>query len=249
MGAWSIQALEVCLVAAVRCPKCGTANPNGQRRLARCRGCQEPLGKCRYCAHYDSRLLDCISPEKRDGLRIVDADEVLNCAEFASTLPAAGPPRRKARSLARTAAATAALALAAMLGFIYLYRAKSVPVSEMPLRVRATVPQVSFQDDGLDIRVLVVNGAEYAAEGVTVVVRGPSMRYLVWQYTDPSEFHLEGTARAPQALLGDLAPRTVGSVLFHLRADRTGELDLTARATAANMEGAAAARIEGEIVP
>jgi hypothetical protein len=236
-------------VAAVRCPKCGTVNPDGQLRLARCRRCREPLGKCRYCANYDSRLLDCTSLEKPDGLRIVDADEALNCAEFVSTLEAGARPRRMAPSLARTAAVAAALGLAALLGLSYLYRERSMPGVGPPLRVRATVPEVSFQDDGLDVRVLVVNGAEYTAEGVTVVIRGPSIRYLVWQYTEPPEFHLAGPTRAPQALLGNLAPGEVCSVLFHLQADRAGELNLTARATAANIEGAAAARIEGEIVP
>jgi hypothetical protein len=179
----------------------------------------------------------------------VDADEALNCAEFVSTLEAGARPRRMASSLARTAAVAAALGLTALLGLSYLYRERGMPGVGPPLRVRATVPEVSFQDDGLDVRILVVNGAEYTAEGVTVVIRGPSMRYLAWQYTEPPAFHLAGTTRAPQALLGDLAPGEVGSVLFHLQADRAGELNLTARATAANIEGAAAARIEGEIVP
>ena len=75
-------------MATVRCPICGTINPNGRRRLARCRRCRELLGKCRYCDHYDARLLDCTHLSHRIDEKIVDPDAVLTCLDFESSLAA-----------------------------------------------------------------------------------------------------------------------------------------------------------------
>ena len=88
-------------MAIVRCPRCGTINPNGRRRLARCRRCHEELAGCRYCTYYDPRLMDCTHPARPDWLRIVDARESLNCADFTSMLTG-GPARRQLLRVIRT---------------------------------------------------------------------------------------------------------------------------------------------------
>ena len=66
-------------MAAVRCPKCGTVNYKGARSYPRCRRCQEHLLKCRYCAHFDRRLLDCGHPLLREGSHINDPDLYAAC--------------------------------------------------------------------------------------------------------------------------------------------------------------------------
>ena len=73
-------------MAGVRCPKCGAMNPDGQRRTARCRGCREELGKCRYCRFYDARQVDCMHEARREMDHVVDADDVANCPDFSSAL-------------------------------------------------------------------------------------------------------------------------------------------------------------------
>jgi hypothetical protein len=108
---------------------------------------------------------------------------------------------------------------------------------------------VSFQDSGFDVTVLVRNEAEHPAREVEVHISGRSMSYLSCQYTEPPEAFLEGTPRMVRALLGDLEPGQIGSVLFHFLASRTGELDLAAYVTAANVQGTEKVPVEGEVVP
>ena len=108
-------------MATVQCPSCGATNPNGRRRLSRCRICREPLGKCRYCEHYDPRMLDCTHPGHRLDEPIVDADAVLNCPDFASTLAAPRPGRRASWAVLRTAVLTTAAVSLLLFGLVRFY--------------------------------------------------------------------------------------------------------------------------------
>ena len=236
-------------MATVRCPKCGTINPNGRRRLARCRRCREALGKCRYCEHYDPRMQDCTHPARESGVRVLDADEVLNCPEFSSTLVAGAPGRRRLLRVLRTALVAIVGTLLLMLGAIRVYHR----VTELPppvlLRASVSAPAVSFQDDGFDVTVLVRNQAEHAARQVEVIISGRSMRHLTCDRVEPAEAFLGGSGQSVRALVGDLQPREIGSLLFHFTAQETGEMDLAAHVIAANVEGSVRVPIEGEVVP
>ena len=236
-------------MATVQCPICGTTNPNGRRRAARCRRCRETLGKCRYCHHYDARLLDCVHPAHPMEDRIVDADAELNCLEFDSILVTAGPAPRRLLALLRTALIAVAATLAVMFGVIRLHGGLTRPLPPVLLRASVSTPPVSFQDSGLDVKVLVRNEADHPARDVEVRISGQSMLHLTCQYVRPSEAFLNATRRSVSALLGDLEPGEIGSVVFHFVAAQPGELDMTAHVTAANMEGPQKLSIEGEVVP
>lgn len=239
----------MCHVPTVRCPNCGATNPNGRRRLARCRTCREALGKCRYCKYYDARLLDCTHLSHRVDIRILDADAVLNCPDFDSTLAALRPQRRPKSPLLTTAALSAAFALLAMCLLIRLYHRPARHLPPVFLKASVSSPGVAFRESGFDVKVLVRNESQHPAAGVQVTVRGPSMPYLTCQYIDPPEAYLEGPPKSACALIGDLDPGDIGSVLFHFSAATTGELDLTAHITSANLEGVQSIPIEGEVVP
>jgi hypothetical protein len=236
-------------VATVQCPSCGATNPNGRRRLSRCRRCHEPLGKCRYCEHYDQRLLDCTNPGHREDERIVDADAVLNCPGFASTLAGPRLGRRAPWAVLRTAVLTTAAVSLLLFGLVRFYGGPGEAPPPVTLKTTAIAPLISFLDDGFDLSVLVQNEADHPARDVHITVLGSSMRHLTCQYMDPPECYAEGPARSACAQLGDIESGGTRSVLFHFTAAQAGELDLTAQVTAANLEGVERLPIEGEVVP
>jgi len=233
----------------VRCPKCGTINPNGRRRLGRCRTCQEVLGKCRYCQYYDARLIDCTHPARPEELRIVDADEALNCPDFTSTLVVGGAKRRWLVPVLRTGVIAALAGIAAFLGVVHLYRAFTRPPPPVLLRASASAPAVSFLEAGFDVKVLVLNEAEHAARDVQIFIRGPTVAHLVCQSVDPPEAFVEASPQMVCGWLGDLPSGHIGSVSFRFMADEPGELKLVAQVTAANVPGPQRVPIEGEVVP
>ena len=235
-------------MATVRCPICGTINPNGRRRLARCRRCRELLGKCRYCDHYDARLLDCTHVSHRLDEKIVDPDAVLTCLDFESSL-VAERKRRPAPRLVRTAPLAALAAILAIFGFIHIYRGATLPPPPALLRASVSVPSVSFLESGFDVKVLVRNEAERPAQEVEVYITGRSLRRLTCQYIQPPEAFLESSANSVRTLVGDLQPGEIRWVLFHFMAARAGELDLTAHVTAANVPTPQKLQISGEVLP
>jgi len=243
-------------VATVRCPKCGTINPNGRRRLARCRRCHEALGKCRYCEHYDFQMQDCTHPAREPGVRVLDADEVLNCAEFSSTLTTTGAALRRVvlvpwagRPARRLGFLAMVVALAGALAVVHTYWAGSRAVPPALLRVAVSAPPVSFQDEGFDVNVLVLNEADYPAREVKVFISGRSLRHLTCQSVEPPEAFLEASPQVVCALVGNLGPGEIGSTVFHFLSAKSGELDLSAHVTAANVEGPQTLPMEGEVIP
>jgi hypothetical protein len=233
-------------VTTVRCPKCGTINPDGGRRLARCRSCHEALGKCRYCRYYDPRQLDCTHLARRTDERILDADEVLNCPDFETTL--AGRPPSRLVPILRTTLLSAALGLGFMLGLIRLVGPRKAPPPAF-LRTSVTAPATVFQEEGLEIKMFVRNEAEQPASDIRVYISGRSMRQLICQSVEPAEAFEEATPQYACAWLGELGPGEIGTVSFRFSANVTGKLDLAARVTAANVSTPDTTPIECEIVP
>jgi hypothetical protein len=196
-------------------------------------------------------MLDCTHPAHRLDEPIVDADAVLNCPEFESTL--AGPRLGgwAPWALLRTAVLTTAAVLLFLFGLIRFYGGPGEPPPPVMLKASATAAPVSFLDRGLDVSVLVRNEADNPARDVHITILGRSMRHLTCQYVDPPECYAEaeGPPRSACAQLGDIESGGIRSVLFHFVAARAGELDLTAHVSAANLEGIEKLPIEGEIVP
>lgn len=194
-------------------------------------------------------MLDCTHPGHRLDEPIVDADAVLNCPDFASTLAAPRPGRRASWAVLRTAVLTTAAVSLLLFGLVRFYGGPGDAPPPVMLKASASVPSVSFLDDGFDVSVLVQNEDDHLARDVRITLLGRSMRHLTCQYMDPPECYAEGPPRAACAQLGDLEPSEIRSVLFHFMAAQAGELDLRAQVTAANLEGVEKLSIEGEVVP
>ena len=232
-------------VATVRCPKCGAVNPNGRRRLARCRVCHEKLGKCRYCEHYDPRQLDCTHPARRPDEKIVDADAVLDCPEFSSLLARRRLPYRIGRATLRTTLIAVVLIASAFVLRHLLEPAEAPPVL---LRVNARAPESCFQEDGFPVQVFVANQTEEVAENVRVFLSGGGLRTLTCQSVTPSEAFLEETPTVVGAGIGNLRPGEIGTVEFHFVANQCGEVALTALVVADNLPTPTKLSIEGEVL-
>lgn len=216
--------------------------------MARCRACREALGKCRYCQHYDSRLLDCTNPSREPGDHLLDADAVLNCPEFESTL-AASPLPRLPWALLRTAVCTAAVALLIMYGMVRFYQRPARPLPPVLLKASISTPGVSFRESGFDVTVLVQNKTDDPARDVQVSIRGPSISHLTCQEMRPPDAYMESAPTSVCAWLGDIPPGEIRSVTLHFLATRAGELDLNAYITAANLDAVQKIPVEGEVVP
>jgi hypothetical protein len=193
--------------------------------------------------------LDCTHPARREDLRVLDADAVLNCLDFSSTLLISEEVQRSLWPVVRTAMIAIALTLGGMFGMIRLYGALMQPPPPVLLRTSVSTPSVTFQESGFDVKVLVLNEADRPARDVTVFIRGRSMAYLTCQSLEPPDAFVEESPQLTCALIGDLQPGEIGSVGFHFLASQPGELDLVAQVTAANVVGPQKMPIEGEVVP
>ncbi len=194
-------------------------------------------------------MLDCTHPGHRLDEPIVDADAVLNCPEFDSTLVGRQAGRLAPWTLFRTAFLATAAVLLLLFGIIRFYGGPGEAPPPVMLSASASAEPISFLDRGFDVSILVRNDAQHPAREVHVAIFGRSMRDLTCQYVDPPECYAEGPPRSACAQLGDIESGGIRSVLFHFMAARAGELDLTAHVTAANLDGIEKLPIEGEIVP
>ena len=235
-------------MTTVRCPRCGTTNPNGRRRLAYCRRCHEALGKCRYCKHYDFRLADCTHLSRRTDERIVDPDDMLNCVEFSSVLSGTAGPVVTPRHRLNPILLLGALALAAAIVLPNLLTQPTETASTW-LRTAVDAPPTVTQDEDLPVTVMVSNQGKQPARDVHVFVSGRSLSNLICQYTAPAEAFVEASPRVVCATLGNVPPGEVRSVAFHLSASRPGQLKLTVHITAANLATTGKLAIECQVVP
>lgn len=232
-------------MAALRCPKCGAVNPSGRRRLARCSLCHEKLGKCRYCEHYDARMLDCTHVARRTDEKIIDADAVLDCPEFSSLLARRRLPSHAARAVLRTTLIAVVLIASALALKHLLEPAEAPPVL---LRTSARAPKSCFQEDGFPVQVFVSNRTGDVAQNVRVFLSGSGLRILTCQSVTPSEAFLEETDTAVCAGLGNLSPGEIRTVEFQFVANQCGEVALTALVVADNLPVPTKLEINGEIL-
>lgn len=233
-------------MTAVRCPKCGTINPDGSRRLARCVSCHEALGKCRYCVHYDSRQLDCTHVARATDERILDADEVLNCRLFETRLSARGPVRA-VFPLIRTVVIGAAIGLGLMFGLSRLVGRKPPPAT--PLHTTVSAPASLFSEEPLEIAVSVLNQAERPAEDVRVALAGRGMRSLTCEAVEPPECFEGAMPQRVTAYIGEIPAGETGTVTFRFSASGPGKLKLATFVSAATLPVPDQTPIKCEIVP
>lgn len=232
-------------MTAVRCPQCGTISPDGNRRLARCASCHEPLGKCRYCRYFDPRLLDCTHLARATHERILDPDEALNCPQFSTRLTLG--PSRSLLPFVRTVAIGLVVGLGLMLGLSRLTAPRPPP--EVSFRTSVSAPESVFGEDPIEIKVFALNESEKLAEEVRISIGGRGVRRLTLQSVEPPECFEDATPQRVTAYLGELQSGEIGSVIFRFTASDAGRLDLAAYVTATNLPAPEKAPISCEVVP
>ncbi len=236
-------------MATVRCPKCGTLNPNGRRRLARCYKCHEALGKCRYCKHFDLRILDCVNVNRRLDDHVTDPDEVRDCPDFVSRLTEGGVVRaRPTRAVIKGLVAVWVLGLAGF-GAFFLVRAFTQETPATSLRVSADAPSSVLEDEVLSVTVLVANQGGATARDVRVTLTGRGMTNLICQAVTPEECYWESTPTTVIAALGDMETGTIQSVSYRFLPAKPCLVSLTARVTAANIRMPVLSRVECRVLP
>jgi len=193
-------------------------------------------------------MMDCTHPARPDWLRIVDATESLNCADFTSILVGA-PARARGWRILRTAVIAAVLAGIGFLGAVRAYEVVTRPPPPVLLRASVSVPAEATRTTGFDVKILILNEADYPAEEVQVFISGPSLRNIVCEWIDPPEAFVEATPTSACGWVGYLEPGAIGSVLFHFSAEEACQVKLVAQVVAANLEGPHRVPIEGEILP
>jgi len=193
-------------------------------------------------------MMDCTHPARPDWLRITDATESINCADFDSML-SGDRPGIALRRVIRTALIALILVGGGMFAVIRGYEASVSPALPSLLEVVVSVPTEATMDSGLVVRVLVRNQADYPANDVRVLLSGPSLPKLVCTGTDPPEAFEESTPRSTSAWIGSLEPGDIGAVRFHFTSDEPCQVKLVAQVVAANLEGPRKVTVGGEILP
>jgi hypothetical protein len=183
---------------------------------------------------------------RRSDERILDADEVLNCAYFQTALT--DRPLSRALPLLRAISISVVLGLGLMLGLLRLVSPRRAP-PPASLRTSVSAPATAFQEEGLEIKVLVRNEADQPAHDIRVILSGRSMRYLVCQAVDPAEAFEEATPQYVSAWLGDVEPGEIGAASFRFTSNTIGKLDLAAHITATNVSVPTKTPIECEVMP
>lgn len=235
-------------MATIRCPICGTINPNGKRRLARCRRCHEDLAGCRYCLHYHPHMMDCLHPARPDWLRITDPTESVNCPDFTTTLNTSRA-HTQTINLFRTAVVTVTLSLIVIFGGMGIYHAMTGGGAETTLTAVANAPGETTTEEGLTVRVTVTNEGARLARQVEVRVGGKSLRDLRCDAVEPEGCAIERGKRDIRARIALIEPGNTASFGFHFRPEEPGEVKLVAQVVAANAKSMPSMTVQSEILP
>ena len=234
-------------MAAVRCPKCGTINYQGIGPSPRCRHCHEHLLKCRYCSHFDRRLLDCGHPLLREGSHISDPDLYAGCRQHATTLRV-GSGGRALALIAKPPVLTAlVLAVAIAAGgyaFAHYYqRSNEVAAPRLSMTAslhptRAGVGQVVW------IKVDIANHGRVPAEHVTLYVSRSFLANCEPMELSPPPQGTASDANWERLDFGTLGPGAGLTVRYTFEAKQSGTAPLHLQLRSARGMSHGAARFD-----
>ncbi|MCC6443907.1 MAG: hypothetical protein IT210_10695 [Armatimonadetes bacterium] len=194
------------MARSLRCPKCNTLMMKGYMTFPICHKCHENLVKCRYCQHYDLRLMECTSV-LRDNPSVPDADVVINC-QFYSTA------RKFDAGAARTHRPAIALALAAVLILVGAALAWTVLMNWQSasqdvggiLSYQVAVPDQVEMSQGVNITVAVSAPPFRGSDNVVLRLEQASLENLRFAGSVPEPQRTESTRKNTYLHYGPLAP-------------------------------------------
>jgi hypothetical protein len=233
-------------MAAVRCPKCGTINYEGIASYPRCRRCREQLRKCRYCSHFDRRILDCAHPLLRDGSHINDPDLDAACPQHASILRVGA--RGKAAALLSSPPVLTVLALAVVLGiggysFGHYYLPSNVVMAPRLTMTASAHPTPASVGQLLWITVDIANRGRVPAEHVTLYVHRSFIEHFAEVELSPIPQGSSYTPQWEQLDFGRLGPGAGLTVRYSFEAKESGAFPLRLQLRSAHGMSHGSARI------
>jgi hypothetical protein len=168
-------------MAVLKCPKCGRLCRSGVVPFPRCARCHEHLLKCRYCAYYDARMLDCVSPYRPEDLRIRDPDLYLACPHHKTTLT---PPEPRALRTRVWMPAFCVLLLA-VLGITILARLRPAAPTRPELHARVVPVEEAILQEPVVMEVQVWNPGPGRVSDVIVAIDRSYQKHVNLTYVEP----------------------------------------------------------------
>lgn len=163
------------MAAVLKCPRCGRLCRVGVVPFPRCARCHEHLLKCRYCARFDERMLDCTSEYRDPDFRISDPDLYLACPYHKTTI-AVNVERAVRR---RVWVPALGLVVVAVLAALMVERTiRRPPTDAAQLHARLLPIEVAYLHDPLTMTIQIWNAGPGRAEQVVLRLDRSYERYV-----------------------------------------------------------------------
>jgi len=148
----------------------------------RCGRCHEQLLKCRYCADYDARTLDCVSPFRVEDFHIKDPDLYLACPHHMTTLaPTVQPAVRWKLWLPVLILVVAAAVATAIIARRWAPASATTPV----LHARVAPTDNMFMDEPIVLHLQIWNPGPGSVEQVVVALDRTYEKHVRLTYVEP----------------------------------------------------------------
>ncbi len=170
-------------MAVLKCPKCGKLCREGLVPFPRCGQCHEQLRKCRYCAHFDAQMHDCVCTARPEDFHIHDADLYLACPYHKTSIAwLAGEPAVRRRVWAPAFALAAVAVLAAL---AWLHTRPSPRAAGPTLHARAAPVEEAFLQEPLTMHIQILNSGPGPTEEVVFGLDRSCERHVTVTSVEP----------------------------------------------------------------
>jgi hypothetical protein len=234
-------------MAALTCPKCSAAIHAHEKLPQRCERCGAALHCCRYCTHFDHRVLDCAHPDLVDIEHITDADDVRSCRYFSFNPRITTAKTFLSLSISMWMSAIALIVLGGLL-YIGLTRTSTgAPLSALQLNVQP--PGTIVREDPCDISFSIVNNSQATARNVMITVEATTLSALDYTQSQPVPRRVDRRGKSMNLVFGDVAAgQTItGSISFTPK--RTGTIPIGLMLSAENIDKPSLVNTQIQITP
>ena len=214
-------------MAVLKCPKCGRLCRERVVPFPRCARCHEHLLTCRYCAHYDARMLDCVSPFRPEDLRIRDPDLYLACPHHKTTL--APPEPRAIRK--RVWVPAFGILLVAVLGVFILARRGPAPPPGPDLHARVVPVEEAILQEPMVIEVQIWNPGPGPVSDVIMAIDRSYQRHVNLTYVEPEPVVQRRTSKWERLWFPGLDKGETLEVYLHVMPVKQGTWQFKAEVT------------------
>jgi len=211
-------------MVVLKCPKCGKLCREGLVPWPRCGRCHERLLKCRYCADFDARMLDCVSTFRSEDFRMRDPDLYLACPHHRTTLEVRPPQRLVRRQVWAGVFLLGVAAVAAML----VLRPRDTASSQPVVHARGVPAPDAVVHEPMVVELQIWNPGPGDVEQVIVALDRSCERYLRLTYVEPTPLAQRRTESARIMWFARLAKGEVLSLRLHVTPTKEGSIHLEA---------------------